>query len=59
RRATPAVGTALPPGLPGAAAPGSTRVARVPALAVVGARNKRVREAAEGKQEALFEEFEE
>lgn len=28
-------------------------------LAVVGARNKRVREAAEGKQEALFEEFEE
>jgi putative oxidoreductase len=25
-------------------------------LAVVGARNKRVREAAEGKQEALFEE---
>ncbi|WP_328509495.1 DoxX family membrane protein [Streptomyces mirabilis] len=28
-------------------------------LAVVGTRNKRVREAAEGKQEALFEEFEE
>ncbi|MDX3753938.1 DoxX family protein [Streptomyces mirabilis] len=28
-------------------------------LAVVGARNKRVRETAEGKQEALFEEFEE
>ncbi|MFE2605829.1 DoxX family protein [Streptomyces mirabilis] len=28
-------------------------------LAVVGARNKRVHEAAEGKQEALFEEFEE
>ncbi len=28
-------------------------------LAVVGARNKRVRETAQGKQEALFEEFEE